>query len=369
MIGIKGKVPHVWTQTNEGMNAEANLQHRMRSPSSGRVSGVPGEYSLEDPSTVQWKESISIWSEEGPAVDQLMFESAIKRSRSWKADGHNGICAYWWKVFPRVAHFLHEIITGMVDGNIPIPGWFVRGRTVLVPKQGCKGRVDQYRPITCLNTSYKLFTTVLTTILQQHLEENNIMPVEQKALRKGRRGCLDALMLDSMIIREAAVRGKNLSVAWIDYQKAYDHVPHSWLEQMLEYISVPGKVRHCLSALIPLWKTQFSIKSGRDTVHAELSLKRGLFQGDSLSPLLFCLCIVPLSHALRTADMGYRCKHLAEGITHQLYLDDLKVYTRGREKLETIHATGRQGVRCSGDEAGSEEMCGGPYGWKPVDTQ
>ena len=59
------------------------------------VIGVPGEYNLEDPSIVQWKESISISSEEGPAVDQLMFKSAIKRSRSWKADGHNGICAYW----------------------------------------------------------------------------------------------------------------------------------------------------------------------------------------------------------------------------------------------------------------------------------
>ena len=144
------------------------------------------------------------------------------------------------------------------------------------------------------------------------------MPVKQKALQQGRGGCLDALMVDSTIIREAAMRGKNLSVAWIDYQKAYNRVPHSWLEQMLEYISAPGKVRCCLSALIPLWKTQFSTRLRRDTVHAELSLKRGQFQGDSLSPLLFCLCIVPLSHALRTADMGYHCKHLAEGITHQL---------------------------------------------------
>ncbi len=36
-----------------------------------------------------------------------------------------------------------------------------------------------------------------------------------------------------MIAQEATSRSRNLSVAWIDYQKAYDRVPHGWLELVL----------------------------------------------------------------------------------------------------------------------------------------
>lgn len=75
----------------------------------------------------------------------------------------------------------------------------MRGRTVLISKDGCKGKPDQYKPITVLNTAYKLFTGVLAGMSQQYVFENDLLPLEQKALRKGRRGCYDALMVDAMI--------------------------------------------------------------------------------------------------------------------------------------------------------------------------
>ena len=124
----------------------------------------------------------------------------------------------------------------------------MRGRTVLIPKEEFQGKADQYCPITVLNTGYKLLTGVLTILLWDHLEEHNIIPVEQKALRKGRRGCLDALMVDSMIAGEAKFKRRNLSVAWTDYQKAYDRVPHSWLEWVLQIIGAPEKARQCIAS-------------------------------------------------------------------------------------------------------------------------
>ena len=55
------------------------------------------------------------------------------------------------------------------DDAVNIPTWFVKGRTVLIPKEGCKGRPEQYRPITCLNTEYKLFTAVTMEVLYKHV--------------------------------------------------------------------------------------------------------------------------------------------------------------------------------------------------------
>lgn len=87
------------------------------------------------------------------------------------------------------------------------------------------GQPDKLRPITCLNTMYKLLTTVLAEMLLDHVTRKGILPEEQKAMRRGRRGCLDALVIDGAVSREAQVHKQSLSTAWFDYMKAYDMVP------------------------------------------------------------------------------------------------------------------------------------------------
>ena len=60
----------------------------------------------------------------------------------------------------------------------------------MIPKDGCEGRPDQFQP---LNTGYKALTGALAGILMDHAQRVGALPDEQKALRKGRCGCLDAL--------------------------------------------------------------------------------------------------------------------------------------------------------------------------------
>ena len=95
------------------------------------------------------------------------------------------------------------------------------------PQRGVFGGADQFRPITCLITMYKLYTRVIAQLLTVHVESRQILPEEQKALRKGRRGCLDALAVDGMAVIESKMSKRNLSVAWIDYRKAFDMIPQT----------------------------------------------------------------------------------------------------------------------------------------------
>ncbi|XP_041986276.1 uncharacterized protein LOC121738355 [Aricia agestis] len=65
----------------------------------------------------------------------------------------------------------------------------------------------------------------------------------------------------------------------------------------------------------------------------------GLFQGDSLSPLLFCLAINPLSQILnKYTNKGYQLKDSAN-INHLLYMDDLKLYAKTKKTLESLMHT------------------------------
>ena len=179
---------------------------------------------------------------------------------------------------------------------------------------------------------------MLTEVLYDHAIAHDYLPQEQ---RRGHRGCLDALMIDSMVAREAMVRRRNLSVAWIDYQKAYDRVPHAWLREVLSAVRAPLSVQRTLERLRQKWSSVFCVGIGENTVRTELKYRRGVFQGDSLSPLLYCLSIAPISHAIRKTR-GYRLPYLERPVTHQYFMDDLKVYARSSKALDaTLQVTSR----------------------------
>eukprot|EP00957_Ditylum_brightwellii_P011313 855454-Ditylum_brightwellii.AAC.1 len=58
----------------------------------------------------------------------------------------------------------------------------------------------------------------------------------------------------------------NLSLAWIDYQKAYDLVPHSWILEVLEIYKDKSTLYQFIEKLIPLWRTKLNLHTDDDTI-------------------------------------------------------------------------------------------------------
>ena len=85
-----------------------------------------------------------------------------------------------------------------------------------------------------------------------------------------------------------------------------------------------------LKQVMPRWETNIEVW-GRKGMHSTpIKFDRGL---DSLSPLLFCLAVAPLSSMLRQAG-GFKSQYQPRPITHLMYMDDLKVYETDPEELE-----------------------------------
>ena len=84
-----------------------------------------------------------------------------------------------------------------------MPIWLTRERASLIQKYNSKGNVaSNYKPIICLPLMWKLLTGVIAGQIYAHLDQEKLLPEEQKGCRKGSRGTTDLLYIDRAVIRE-----------------------------------------------------------------------------------------------------------------------------------------------------------------------
>ena len=81
-----------------------------------------------------------------------------------------------------------------------------------------------------------------------------------------------------------------------------------------------------------LWNNSLRLTHANGMTNTE-NLRRncGIFQGDSLSPRLFCISLITLSIQLDNAGCGYQI--ISKSINHLFYMDDLKLFARNDNEL------------------------------------
>ena len=85
-------------------------------------------------------------------------------------------------------------------------------------------------------------TVILVDEIYCFMEKKTMLLEQQKGGRKGSMGTADLLYIDRMIMKEVKARKKSIAVAWIDYRKAYDMVPHSWIVECLKSIGINEEI-------------------------------------------------------------------------------------------------------------------------------
>ena len=109
---------------------------------------------------------------------------------------------------------------------------------------------------------------------------------------------------DKMVLKDCRRRNTNLAMAWIDYRKAYDMIPHSWITECLEMFGIVKKSERFIRHSMSQWKTELT-SCGETLRHVQV--RRDIFHGDSLSPLLFVLCVIPCTESsIKECESGTR---------------------------------------------------------------
>ena len=267
------------------------------------------------------------------------LKGQVRSMPNWKGPGPDGIHGYWLRSFTSI----HEKLASSLDDCVrlcQIPEWMVIGRTILVMKDPTKGSdVGNYRPIACLNLLWKALTGVFSEKVYAHLEGNNLLPVEQKGCRKGCMGTKDQLAIDKCVLKNCKRRKTNLNMAWIDYKKAYDMVPHSWIIKTLKMVGVADNIIDFIGKSMIDWKTNL-FSDGKFL--GSVDINRGIFQGDSFSPLLFVIALIPLTYVLRETKMGYQMEKGGPKLNHMLFMDDLKLFGKNNNEIDSLVQTVQQ---------------------------
>ena len=71
----------------------------------------------------------------------------------------------------------------------------------------------------------------------------------------------------------------------------------------------------------------------------EVDINRGIFQVDRLSPLMFVICMIPLSLLLRKVKASYEWGRKEFKLNHLLFMDDLKLFGKSEDQIDSLVQT------------------------------
>ena len=285
--------------------------------------------------------------------------NAIRAISNWKSPGNDAIQGYYIKYAKKYYKALQRIFQRWIDNPEEIPDEYMQGRTILVYKGGNSEDPANYRPITCMNVISKVFTGIFKNKIMEQLrinEEERQISFSQLGNKHMSLGAKEGLIANKAIQDMENRSQRKFIEMYYDVRKAFDSVNHAFMLETLEYYKVPAQIVNCIEYMMTKWSLK--MRYNQDSNIEAIKLRRGIIQGDSLSPLMFILYINVVSKALnseiemieitrRDIDEDYNGNTDDEEsyeeeeeriarVNHFFYVDDLKVIVE--DPIEAVKA-------------------------------
>ena len=262
-------------------------------------------------------------------------QDALQLSASGKAPGINGITYEVWKFLDmkymedyksenpsfNIIEVMTKVFNDIETHGLIKDSNFAKSWMCPLYKKNDKAEIANYRPISLLNTDYKLMTKALSLKLAAAVPK--IIHQDQAGFVPGRH-IYDHIWLSKLIINLAEIEEIDGAMVALDQEKAYDRIKHDYLWRVLQQYGIPNQFIQTVKTLYDTAYTSVYI-NGRGSTPFKVT--RGVRQGDPLSCLLFDIAIEPLAETLRKSDLiGFRIPGENRRVIATLFADDTTVY-------------------------------------------
>ena len=267
-----------------------------------------------------------------PYTEQELL-AALKSLPTGASPGNDGLppafyITFWKVVGKPLAHMLNVAVAGGA-----LPGASLQARIILLPKTAADApRASDFRPISLLNTEYKIWAKAVSRRLAGVMQ--HICSPRQTGFVPGR-SILHNITFNRDLLEYMREDRGGAVMAFLDFEKAFDRVNWTYRDAVLRTLGIPEPMLRTINAFYSGAASQLELNG---STGSWFHPTRGVRQGCPLSPLLFALFAEPLGALLD--DMGNGREGEATGIalplTHRQassariggsqYADDTVVY-------------------------------------------
>lgn len=294
----------------------------------------------------------------GELITQEQVEIALQKGQNQKSAGLDGVTYELWKrihmkckeneqqrekqpeytpendkIQPKfnLIKMLTDVFNDIELYGVDESTGFSDGWMCPLYKKNDRNEIANYRPLTMLNTNYKILTKVLAMKLANIAPK--LLHVSQAGFVPGRKITDQTKLIEAMIEYAEATEQNGLIIA-LDQEKAYDKIAHDYLWEMLRAFNIHENFISTVKALYEHAQTRVMVNGHLSTT---FKIHRGVRQGDPMSCLLFDLAIEPLAARMRESNLrGYELPGSTEKLIANLFADDTTTFLSQHDNFEDL---------------------------------
>ena len=261
--------------------------------------------------------------------------SYLKKSALGTAPGWDGIPNRVWRYLTTAQGIMAEIFeVCRINNRIPLSWQLAKG--TLLPKKAEMTCGKDVRPIMMGQNLYKVFSGILGAKMLKFAKENGIWSDEQRGFTDVN-GCMVNLSM-LQFARDNARRKKGnteMYTLFVDIQNAFGSLEYQQLIFILMGLGFPREIATLMWGMVKAGAMLFQKEEQMNVVLQ----KRGVKQGDPISPIIFNLLLEPIWRILKRRNICYEFRVDGRGTGPRVALpalgfaDDMAINTSSKGKM------------------------------------
>lgn len=249
-----------------------------------------------------------------------------------KAPGPDGLTSEFYKTFKNDLILLLHTTFQDIHEREDCATDFNRAYITLIPKHDTdRTKIINYRPISLLNSDYKILTKTLVKKLEPFIPKL-IHPDQQYSIPG--RNIQNHTHLIRDIIHYSTQKDTQLAILSIDQQKAFDRVDHTWLMKTIDAYNLGHYFKTWIKIIYNNAHSHLLINN---SVTSAFHIQKSVRQGCPLSPLLYILSLEPLLENIRQ-DNSIKGLYIPNTVGKKIlaYADDTTFLVQTEKAIQTV---------------------------------